>query len=66
MIYYHADQVRITFERRKKLLVEETVFVCSCQLIFIDLLNLSASNNHFIASNYNYYINVIDAIKNKL
>ena len=33
---------------------------------FIDLLNLSASNNHFIVSNYNYYINVIDAIKNKL
>lgn len=33
---------------------------------FIDLLNLSITNNHFIASNYNYYINVINAIKNKL
>lgn len=33
---------------------------------FIDLLNLSASNKHFIASNFNYYIYVIDAIKNKL
>ena len=33
---------------------------------FKDLLGLSHSNNHFIASNYNYYINVIDAIKNHL
>lgn len=33
---------------------------------FIDLLNLSITNNHFIASNYDYYINVINAIKNKL
>ena len=33
---------------------------------FKDLLNLSHSNNHFIASNYDYYINVIDAIKNHL
>ena len=33
---------------------------------FKDLLGLSHSNNHFIASNYDYYINVIDAIKNHL
>ena len=33
---------------------------------FKDLLGLSHSNNHFIASNYDYYIKIIDAIKNHL
>ena len=33
---------------------------------FKDLLGLSHSNNHFIASNYDYYIKIIDAIKNQL
>ena len=33
---------------------------------FKDLLKNSETNNHFVASNYNYYMKVIDAIRYKI